>query len=206
MTGLFSEIFLSALLFGAVTAAVPLLLAGLGEQMSEKAGVLNIGIEGMMIAGAYVGFLAAFSSESLWLGFLCGALAGIAVAAIMALLCVRLGLNQIVIGIGLTLGMEGLTALLHHVQFSRTYPRLPAADITPIPLLADIPVIGKAFFQHNLLVYLAVLLVFVMGYIYRRTQFGLNLQAHNLFAENYQDILGAQMPGRWIMGGVKFKL
>ncbi|MCB1499099.1 MAG: ABC transporter permease [Bauldia sp.] len=177
MTGLFSEIFLSALLFGAVTAAVPLLLAGLGEQMSEKAGVLNIGIEGMMIAGAYVGFLAAFSSESLWLGFLCGALAGIAVAAIMALLCVRLGLNQIVIGIGLTLGMEGLTALLHHVQFSRTYPRLPAADITPIPLLADIPVIGKAFFQHNLLVYLAVLLVFVMGYIYRRTQFGLNLQA-----------------------------
>jgi general nucleoside transport system permease protein len=177
MTGLFSEVFLSALLFGAVTAAVPLLLAGLGEQMSEKAGVLNIGIEGMMIAGAYVGFLVAFSSESLWLGFLCGALAGMAVAAIMALLCVRLGLNQIVIGIGLTLGMEGLTALLHHVQFSRTYPRLPAADITPIPLLADIPVIGKAFFQHNLLVYLAVLLVFIMGYIYRNTQLGLNLQA-----------------------------
>jgi simple sugar transport system permease protein len=177
MTGLFSEIFLSALLFGAVTAAVPLLLAGLGEQMSEKAGVLNIGIEGMMIAGAYVGFLAAFSTESLWLGFLCGALAGIAVAAVMALLCVRLGMNQIVIGIGLTLGMEGLTALLHHVQFSQTYPRLPAADVTPIPGLAEIPVIGKALFQHNLLVYLAVLLVFVMSTIYRRTQFGLNLQA-----------------------------
>lgn len=177
MTGLFSDIFLSALLFGAVTAAVPLLLAGLGEQMSEKAGVLNIGIEGMMIAGAYVGFLTAFSSGSLWLGFLGGAFAGAVVSLVMVVLCVRLGLNQIVIGIGLTLGLEGLTALLHHVQFSRTYPRLAAADITAIPVLADIPVIGAAFFQHNLLVYLAVLLVFVMMYIYRRTQLGLNLQA-----------------------------
>ena len=177
MTGLFSELFLGALLFGAVTAAVPLLLAGLGEQMSEKAGVLNIGIEGMMITGAYVGFVGAFYSESLWLGFLSGALGGMAVALVMVLLCVRLGLNQIVIGIGLTLGLEGLTALLHHFQFSRTYPRLPAADVTAIPLLSDIPVVGPAFFRHHLIVYLAVLLVFVMAYVYRRTQLGLNLQA-----------------------------
>jgi simple sugar transport system permease protein len=177
MTGLFSEVFLGALLFGAVTAAIPLLLAGLGEQMSEKAGVLNIGIEGMMIGGAYLGFVAAFYSGSLWLGFLFGACAGIAVAALMALLCVRLGLNQIVIGIGLTLGLEGLTALLHHFQFSRSYPRLPAAERTEIPLLADIPVLGPALFRHHLVVYLAIALVFVMIYVYRRTQLGLNLQA-----------------------------
>ena len=177
MTGLFSELFLGALLFGALTAAVPLLLAGLGEQMSEKAGVLNIGIEGMMIAGAYAGFLAAYLSGSLWFGFGAGALGGMAVALVMVALCVRLGLNQIVIGIGLTLGLEGLTALLHHVQFSRTYPRLPAADITAIPLLADIPVIGPAFFRHHLIAYLSVAMVFVMVYIYRRTQLGLNLQA-----------------------------
>ena len=177
MGSLFSEMFLGALLFGAITAAVPLLLAGLGEQMSEKAGVLNIGIEGMMIFGAYIGFVAAFYSESLWLGFLAGAAGGMVVASIMALLCVRLGLNQIVIGIGLTLGFEGLTALLHHFQFSRTYPRLPAAEATVIPLLADIPVLGAALFRHHLLVYLAVLLVPLMAYLYRRTQFGLNLQA-----------------------------
>ncbi len=177
MTALFTDVFLSALLFGAITAAVPLLLAGIGEQMSEKAGVLNIGIEGMMIAGAYVGFLGAYSSESLWLGFLTGGLAGCAVALIMVLLCVRLGLNQIVIGIGLTLGLEGLTALAHHFQFSRTYPRLPAADITIIPGLSDIPVIGPALFKHHLIVYLAVVLVIVMSFIYRRTQLGLNLQA-----------------------------
>lgn len=177
MTGLFSEVFLAALLFGAVTAAVPLLLAGLGEQMSEKAGVLNIGIEGMMITGAYLGFVGAFYSGSLWLGFLVGALGGMAVALVMALLCVRLGLNQIVIGIALTLGLEGLTALLHHFQFSRSYPRLPAAEKTVIPVLSDIPVLGPALFQHHLIVYLAVGLVFVMIYIYRRTQLGLNLQA-----------------------------
>jgi ABC-type uncharacterized transport system permease subunit len=177
MTGLFSEVFLSALLFGAVTAAIPLLLAGLGEQISEKAGVLNIGIEGMMLAGAYLGFVGAFYSGSLWLGFLTGAVGGAAVALVMALLCVRIGLNQIVIGIALTLGLEGLTALLHHFQFSRSYPRLPAADATVIPLLSRIPVIGPAFFQHHLMVYLAVALVFGMSYIYRHTQLGLNLQA-----------------------------
>ncbi|MET3578235.1 simple sugar transport system permease protein [Mesorhizobium robiniae] len=177
MTGLFNEVFLSALLFGAVTAAIPLLLAGLGEQISEKAGVLNIGIEGMMLAGAYLGFVGAFYSGSLWLGFLTGAAGGGAVALVMALLCVRIGLNQIVIGIALTLGLEGLTALLHHFQFSRSYPRLPAADATVIPLLSKIPVIGPAFFQHHLIVYLAVALVFGMAYVYRRTQLGLNLQA-----------------------------
>ncbi len=177
MAGLFTNVFLSALIFGAVTAAIPLLLAGLGEQMSEKAGVLNIGIEGMMICGAYTGFLGAFYGNSIWLGFLTGALGGMAVAALMVLLCVRLGLNQIVIGIGLTLGFEGLTALLHHFQFSRTYPRLDAVNVTAIPLLSDIPVIGPALFKHHLIVYLAVALVFVLAYVYRRTQLGLNLQA-----------------------------
>lgn len=177
MSGLFTQAFITVLLFGAVTAAVPLLLAGLGEQMSEKTGVLNIGIEGMMITGAYAGFVGAFYSESLWFGFLTGGLAGLAVAALMAVLCVRFGLNQIVIGIALTLGFQGLTALLHHFQFSRSYPRLPAAENTVIPVLSDLPVVGRAFFSQHLLVYLAFALVFVMVYIYRRTQLGLNLQA-----------------------------
>ena len=177
MNALFTQVFISALLFGAITAAVPLLLAGLGEQMSEKAGVLNIGIEGMMISGAYGGFLGAYYGSSLWLGFLTGGFAGMAVACVMVLLCVRLGLNQIVIGIGITLACEGLTALLHHFQFSRTDPRLEAADVTVVPLLSDIPVLGPALFKHHLIVYLAVAMVFVMSYIYQHTQLGLNLQA-----------------------------
>jgi general nucleoside transport system permease protein len=177
MEALLTTAFLTALVTGAVTAGIPLLLAGLGEQMSEKAGVLNVGIEGMMLAGAFAGFFAAYMSESIALGFLAGALGGFGVALLMALLCVRLGLNQIVIGIGLTLGFEGITALLHYNLFGRSYPRLPAVETLRIPGLADIPVLGPAFFDRPLIVYVAVLLVFVASVVYRRTNLGLYLQA-----------------------------
>ncbi|MDY0872626.1 putative B6 ABC transporter permease subunit 1 [Dongia rigui] len=177
MTELLSQPFLVSLLFGAVTAGIPLLLAGLGEQISEKAGVLNIGIEGMMLLGAYCGFVAAYYSGSFTLGFVAGGLGGMAAAALMALLCVRLGLNQIVIGIALTLGAEGLTALLHHFQFSRTYPRLDQAPVLAFPLLLDIPVIGPALFAHNPVVYLAVAFVAVLAWVFRNTHVGLNLEA-----------------------------
>ena len=115
MNALLTEPFLVSLLYGAVTAGVPLLLAGLGEQMSEKAGVLNVGIEGMMLFGAYAGFVAAWYTGSFWLGFLSGGLGGAAVAFVVLLLCIRRGLNQIVIGIAVTMGCQGLTALLHFV-------------------------------------------------------------------------------------------
>jgi simple sugar transport system permease protein len=165
------------LLFGAVTAGVPLLLAGLGEQISEKAGVLNIGIEGMMLFGAYTGFVAAYYTGSFDLGFLAGGLGGMAVALFVVLFCIRFGLNQIVIGIALTIGVEGLTALLHYFQFSRTYPRLSAAPVVALPLLDQIPVLGKGLFSHNIVVYLAVLLVIGLGWLFRRTYVGLNLEA-----------------------------
>jgi general nucleoside transport system permease protein len=177
MQALLTEPFLVSLLFGAVTAGVPLLLAGLGEQISEKAGVLNIGIEGMMLFGAYTGFVAAYYTGSFELGFLAGGLGGMAVALFVVLFCIRFGLNQIVIGIALTIGVEGLTALLHYFQFSRTYPRLSAAPVVALPLLDQIPVLGKGLFSHNIVVYLAVLLVIGLGWLFRRTYVGLNLEA-----------------------------
>ena len=177
MSGLLTEAFLSTLIFGAITAGVPLLLAGLGEQISEKAGVLNIGIEGMMLSGAYAGFFAAFAWDSFWLGFVVGAVAGMVVAALMALFCVRLSLNQIVVGIALTLSAEGLTGLLHFFQYSRTYPRLAKAPVLAIPGLDNIPVIGSGLFQQNGLVYLAVLLVPAVTWLFRNTYVGLNLEA-----------------------------
>ena len=177
MSPLLTEVFLSTLIFGAVTAGMPLLLAGLGEQISEKAGILNIGIEGMMLAGAYAGFVVAYASDSFALGFLAGGLAGMAVASLMALFCVRLSLNQIVVGIALTLSAEGLTALLHFFQFSRTYPRLPKAPVLAIPGLDNIPVLGPGLFRHNTIVYLAVLLVAVVAWLFRKTYIGLNLEA-----------------------------
>jgi len=177
MGNLFTEAFLTSLILGAVTAGIPLLLAGLGEQISEKAGVLNIGIEGMMLAGSYLGFLVAFQTGSIWLGFAGGALGGALVAMPMVVLCVRLGLSQIVIGIALTIGAEGLTALLHYFQFAQTYPRLSGAATLPIPLLSRLPVVGPALFDRPAIVYLAVALVFVLGSLYRFTNLGLNLQA-----------------------------
>jgi simple sugar transport system permease protein len=177
MDALLTAAFVGSLLFGAVTAGVPLLLAGLGEQISEKAGVLNIGLEGMMLFGAYFGFAAAYQSESFAVGFLAGGAGGLAAAAVMALLCVRLGMNQIVVGIAITLGAEGLTALLHYFRFARSYPRLGRIESWPVPLLSELPVVGGALFDRTPLVYLAVLLPFVMILVFRRTQFGLNLQA-----------------------------
>ena len=177
MEAFLSLAFLTALLAGAITAGMPLLLAGLGEQISEKAGVLNIGIEGMMLAGAYAGFVATYSTESFWLGFAAGAVGGMAVAVVMALLCVVLAMNQIVIGIALTLGAEGMTALLHHFQFSRSYPRLSEVPTLAIPGLADVPVLGPALFHDHPIVYLAVLLVVGLAWLFRRTYVGINLEA-----------------------------
>jgi general nucleoside transport system permease protein len=177
MQALLTEPFLVSLLFGAVTAGLPLLLAGLGEQISEKAGVLNIGLEGMMLVGAYTGFVATYHTGSFWLGFLAGGAGGMGAALIVLLLCIRRGLNQIVIGIAITVGAEGLTSLLHYVQFSRSYPRLAAAPVLVLPGLGDIPILGKGLFSHNPLVYLTAILVVALAWVFRSTYFGLSLEA-----------------------------
>ncbi len=176
MNALLTEPFLVSLLFGAVTAGLPLLLAGLGEQISEKAGVLNIGLEGMMLVGAYTGSSRRITQFVLaWIHS--GRHGGMCAALIVLYLCIRRGLNQIVIGIAVTVGAEGLTSLLHFVQFSRSYPRLPAAPVWALPLLRQIPVLGKGLFSHNPLVYLSVVLVGVLTWMYRSTYLGLSLEA-----------------------------
>lgn len=174
---LLTQGFLSSLLAGAIIAGVPLLLAGLGEQLSEKSGVLNIGLEGMMLTGAYLGFYIAWRTQSMALGLLGGALGGLSVAGLMAGLCVWLRLNQIVIGIALTLGAQGGTALLQYVQFSRTYPRLGSVETLPIPLLSHIPFFGRIVFNQPLIVYLALAAVALFARAYRFTNLGLSLQA-----------------------------
>lgn len=172
-----SEVFLSALLRGSVLAAIPLLLAGLGEQFSQKAGVLNIGIEGVMLGGAFVGFFFALHTGSIWMGFLAGAVLGALVGLLIALFCVRNGMNQIIVGIAVTLTATGVTSLLHYFQFSKTYPRLPAADQLHIPGLSQLPVLGVGLFQHHPLVYLALGATAAISFVYRRTFLGLNLAA-----------------------------
>jgi simple sugar transport system permease protein len=180
---LFSNDFLTALIAGGILAGMPLLLAGLGEMVSERAGVLNIGLEGMMLFGAYIGFVAAYYGGSSWLGFLAGAGAGAALSLIMVVLCVRWGLDQIVVGIAITLAAEGATALIFDAEFAETRPTLGDVDRVSIPGLSDIPVVGGAdssngsLFSQPLIVYLSLVLVAAVAWMMRRTHLGLNLRA-----------------------------
>ena len=175
--------FLTALIAGGILAGVPLMFAALGEMVSERAGVLNIGLEGMMLVGAYVGFVAAYHSGSTTLGFLAGAGGGAAVSVIMVVLCVWLGLDQIVIGIAITLVGEGATALIFDSQFAESRPTLGETGRVSIPLLSDIPVVGGhdssdgSVFSQPAIVYIGLILIVVVAWMMRRTHLGLNVRA-----------------------------
>jgi ABC-type uncharacterized transport system permease subunit len=174
---------LTALVSGALLVCIPLMFAALGELVSQRAGVLNIGLEGMMLMGAYAGFVGAYYGGDEWYGFGAGMAAGAAVALVMVLFCVRLGLDQIVVGIAITLACEGATALIFDAEFAESRPTLGRADHLSIPGLADIPVIGGkdysdgSIFSQPLVVYLGVALVPVVAWVLRRSHLGLNVKA-----------------------------
>jgi simple sugar transport system permease protein len=168
---------LTALISGGLIAGVSLMFTALGETISERAGVLNIGLEGMMLVGAYIGFVGAYYGHSFWVGFAAGIAGGAFASLFMVVLCVRLGLDQIVVGIAITLAGEGITSVLQDTQFGSTYPRLGAPPTVAIPLLSDIPVLGKSVFDQPLIVYLGLAGVGAVSWIFRRTNAGLNLRA-----------------------------
>lgn len=177
MMAIFDEPFLAALLAGALVAAVPLILAGLGEQMSERAGVMNIGLEGMMMVGALAGFSGALGGWGVWGGLLAGGMAGAAASCAMILLCVRHGMNQIIVGIAITLAAAGVTALVHNTLYARTYPRLDAAERIALPGLSQIPVLGAGLFTHHPATWAGPAMALVFAFVYRRTFLGLDLAA-----------------------------
>jgi general nucleoside transport system permease protein len=177
LSEIFTEVFWTTVLAGGLLAGIPLMFTSLGETISERAGVLNIGLEGMMLLGAYVGFLGAYYGHSAWLGYLTGIAGGIAGSVIMVVLCVWLGLDQIVVGIAITLLGEGITSVLQGAQFGTTYPRLGAPPTVSIPLLDRIPILGTSLFQQPLVVYLGFGLVALLGWMFRSTNVGLNLRA-----------------------------
>jgi ABC-type uncharacterized transport system permease subunit len=178
-----TQIFWTSALAGGLLAGVPLMFTALGESISERAGVLNIGLEGMMLAGAYCGFLGAYYGNSQWIGYLAGIGAGMAASLIMVVLCVWFGLDQIVVGIAITLAGEGITSVLYQTRFSTTQPRLGNIPNNGIPLLDRIPVLGKGIngqnplFDQPLIVYLGLLFAVGLWWLFRRTNIGLNLRA-----------------------------
>lgn len=177
MADLFTETFLTALVGGGLLAAMPLLFASLGETISERAGVLNVGLEGMMLAGAYAGFVIALETGSTWLGLGAGALAGGLVSVLVIVLCVRMNLDQIVIGIAIVLVAEGATSLLFDASYAQSRPRLEEAPALAIPGLSEIPVLGDSLFTQHAIVYLGLALVLVVHWMLRRTSVGLSLGA-----------------------------
>ena len=177
MHNVFTEAFWTSVVAGGLLAGVPLMYTALGETISERAGVLNIGLEGMMLAGAYLGFLGAYYGHSQWLGYLLGAGGGLIGAVLMVVLCVWLGLDQIVVGIAITLAGEGITSVLQGAQFGTTYPRLGSVPTVSIPLLDRIPVLGSTLFSQPLIVYIGFALVVFTAWAFRSTNAGLNLNA-----------------------------
>jgi ABC-type uncharacterized transport system permease subunit len=162
------------LLAAAVRAGTPILLAALGELLAERAGILNLGVEGMMLVGALTGFVVSQQSGEPWFGLLAAGCAGVALSAIHALLTITLHANQVVSGLALTLFGTGLSGVL-----GRAFVGLPAQGFTPVPVLAlaNVPWLGKIFFQHDPLVYLAYLLVPVVWILLHRTRPGLKVRA-----------------------------
>ena len=178
MTDILDQIFQIGFIAAMVRVATPLLLATLGEMFSERSGVLNLGIEGIMLLAAMTGFSAGYFSGSLWLGIAAAVLTGIVFGAVMGLLTVTLGLSQHVSGLGVTLLCSGLAFFGYRLLFGQPSqpPNVDAFETAPVPLFSDLPVIGPILFDHVTLVYLAFLLVPLAAFVLYRTPWGLNLR------------------------------
>ena len=162
------------LLVSVVIAATPLLLAALGELVTEVSGVLNLGVEGMMLVGAVAAFAGASLTGSAIVGILAGAAAGMALAALFALLTLGLTSNQVATGLALTIFGVGLSALAGAGFVGHPVSRLPALDI---PVLSDLPVVGRLIFGHDALVYLSIAVTAAVWWLLERSRAGLILRA-----------------------------
>lgn len=159
--------------------STPLLLAALGELIAERAGVLNLGVEGMMLTGALFGFLGVYATGSLTLGWLLAMLAGGLMALIFAYFAITLRCHQVIVALGINLLALGGTGFLYRLLFGLTSstPQIVPAQPVSIPLLADIPLFGPVFFQNTPLVYVAFTLAPILWYILNNTPLGLTLRA-----------------------------
>ncbi|HEV8683550.1 MAG TPA: ABC transporter permease [Actinomycetota bacterium] len=183
---------LVAMMAVAVAAGTTVVIAAIGEIVAERAGVLNLGLEGMMLVGAVAGFTGVNASGSLAVAVLVALAAGAALGLLHAFLTVSLRANQIVAGLALTIFGVGLSALVGQdvvgIPARETFSRVA------IPLLADIPVVGRVLFQQNLLVYLGYVLTITVWFLLSRTRVGLHLRAVGESAAT-ADAMGVSVTG-----------
>lgn len=173
---LFSLQVLLGVLTSGIRLATPYLYAAIGETLGQRSGVLNLGVDGMMLVGAFGGYYVVLRTGNLWLGLLVGALAGLLMGLAMAVISVTLQAEQGISGIGVYLFGLGLSDLLYQ-RWVGTPTAINGFGNVPIPLLSRIPVIGPVFFDHSLLVYGAYLLVPAVWFVLYKTTFGLQIRA-----------------------------
>lgn len=162
------------ILFATVRTGTPLILIALGEMVCEKSGVLNLGQEGMVLMGAVLGFIAAVVTGHAGLGILAAIVAGMLMSALFGFLAISLVSNQVATGLALTIFGIGLSAFLGSNYVGMGLEGIAAWEI---PLLSDIPVIGKIFFSHDPLVYLSWVIFAVLFWVFKRSRIGLTVRA-----------------------------
>lgn len=170
---------IQSLLLATVRMAVPLLFIALAELYSERAGMVNIGLEGLAAIGSLVGFLVCFITGSTWLGILCGAGIGILVNMIYAFATITLCANHIVYGMAINIFAPALASFVYRVYFGSGSDLKKITLMSPveIPVLNDIPFFGKLLFNQTPMVYIAVLLIIFTGIFFSKTSAGLNYKS-----------------------------
>jgi simple sugar transport system permease protein len=175
-----SDLFTTAVLIGilhsGIRLATPYLLAALGETVSQRSGVLDLGVDGVMLMGAFAAFFTVFKTDNLWLGVAAALVVGALMGLLMAIISVTFQAEQGISGIGLYLFGLGLSSLLFRVLIGSVEGVNGFRDIQ-IPVLSNIPILGQIFFNHNILVYLAYLMVPALWFLFDKTTLGLKVRA-----------------------------
>jgi len=164
-----------------IRLSVPMLYAALGGLILFKTGVFNMGLEGMMLAGAFLGFYGVLITGNPWIGLLLAIIGGAILGLLLAYVTVSLGGNQLVIGLGMNFFVLGLTGFFYRALcktglLSQTTRTANFSSIY-IPFLSKLPILGEIFFDHNFLTYLSILLVIFLSWFFYKTTYGLNLRS-----------------------------
>lgn len=172
-------ILITTSLFAAVRMAVPLTYAGIGESVAQTSGVLNIGVEGMMLSGAFFSFLVTSYTGSILIGVLAGMLAGMLFGVLHAYISVTAKQNQTISGLAINFLVLGLTSFLFLVFFgdATSLPSVETLPVIPLPLLSKIPVIGSAFFSHDILTYILYIVIILSTIYLKKTDYGTRMEA-----------------------------
>ena len=170
------ETFLVGLIAATFRVATPLIYGTLGELFCERSGVLNLGIEGTMFFGSFVGFAVAKKTGNLWLGLIAAIISGVLAGLLMALFSVSLGVNQHVSGLGITLLLQAVSLFGFRLIFGESKIPPSTEPFQRVTLLGNMPILGPIFEQY-LLTYIAILLVPITAWVIYRTNFGLNIRA-----------------------------